>query len=163
MCPSEGKCIDHFLFFTLHIDGINCSGNLQGGDYYCLSLDLVNTNESFSTHDAMTFFSCVIQNRKEKGSRTRFLLFLDEYIRYFTLTSRMGIYVWYEGCWYHWRFAITPICADTVAYEELQEYANKKMTHFPCCFESSCKRYEFITTQHSGVCASEKALPTHHG
>ena len=63
MCPSEGKCIDHFLFFTLHIDGINCSGNLQGGDYYCLSLDLVNTNESFSTHDAMTFFSCVIQNK----------------------------------------------------------------------------------------------------
>ena len=63
MCPLEVKCIDHFLFFTLHIDGINCSGNLQGGDYYCLSLDLVNTNESFRTHDAMTFFSCVIQNK----------------------------------------------------------------------------------------------------
>ena len=70
---------------------------------------------------------------------TRFLLFLDEYIRYFTLTGRMGVYVWYEGCWHHWRFAITSLCADTVAHEELQEYANK-MTHFPCCFESSCKR-----------------------
>ena len=63
MYPLEVKCIDHFLFFTLHIDGINCSGNLQGGDYYCLSREAVNTNEPFRTHDAMTFFSCVIQNK----------------------------------------------------------------------------------------------------
>lgn len=143
------RCKDHFAFFVIHVDGIKCGETSPyGNDYLCLTLELVNTNEVDRVSRGMTLFACVLQNRKDYDSKLRFSLFLDSYLRTNILTGKLGAYLWYGGEWHHWHWAFRGICADSVAQEEVIEYVNKKMTTYPCWFDSSCKRQRFNIAEH---------------
>ena len=157
--PRDGSpCVDETAHFSLHVDGIECStSSLKGNDYLCLTLELKNCSDHDRTSRCMTIFSCVLQNVKEKDSRNRFLLFLEEYIRTCTVSGKAGAYIWYDRMWHHWRWSIADICADSVAQEEIMEFVNKKMTAFPCWFDPRCKKLRFNVAEY---CWQEMNAPS---
>lgn len=138
--PESGECIDHYVFFVIHMDGIQCYDHSQtGNEFLCVTMELVNCNEVDRTARGMTLFSCLIQKRDDEDSMKRLVLFMDEYIKMVTLTGKKGVFFRYGRQWHHWRWAILGICADSVAEEQIIEAPNKKNSREPCVM-MDCRR-----------------------